>query len=71
MGTNYYLHLGKRSATGNGKSMFTPTIPLPPVPYPGGVTVINEYGEEMSFGDFWNMIKDDHYDLDYLGERFS
>lgn len=79
MGTNYYLHLGKRSSIGQGCS-FTWATPPPgssqrptawPWPIPPTITVIDEYGCEQSLGEFFELVNEDEQRLERIGQRFS
>jgi hypothetical protein len=74
MGTNYYLHLGKRSSIGQGRCSFTWAVP----PVSGSpailrlcVTVQDEYGREMTLSEFMAAIAEDEQRVDQVGERFS
>lgn len=74
MGTNYYLHLGKRSSIGEGRCSFT--WATPPVNATGATmrlcaTVHDEYGREMTLPEFMTMIADDEQRRDRIGQRFS
>jgi hypothetical protein len=78
MGTNYYLHLGKRTSQGEGEpSKFTwavnrhfPLVGDVPMNIAPG-TVQDEYGREMSWIDFYEMIGRDVSDESHIGEQFS
>lgn len=73
MGTNYYLHLGKRSSIGNGRCSFTWAV-SPPGSGEGlepTIPIQDEYGRELTVGEFLDLIKDDEIIVDHIGERFS
>lgn len=80
MGTNYYLHLGKRIGGPNGTTRFTwavnlelPTseegIKVVADHIPKGATVQDEYGHEMTFGEFLELSDRDERDTSALGQR--
>lgn len=78
MGTNYYLHLGKRSAAGEGQCSFTWAVSpaaLTPSARPrlslAAVAVQDEYGREMTLAEFLDLIGDDMPELAHIGQRFS
>lgn len=77
MGTNYYLHLGKRTSAGDGRTRFTWAVHrhLPLVgAIPGNispVTVQDEYGKEMTWAEFYEMISRDISDESMIGRAFS
>lgn len=66
MGTNYYLHLGKRSAAGKGKCVFTVASE---VAY-NTATVQDEYGREMSYPEFLDLISADVREYGLFGQDF-
>ena len=73
MGTNYYLHLGKRSSAGAGNGCrFNQAVDLEAIAraVPSG-TVQDEYGREMSLSEFLDMVGDDEKRTDSIGQRFS
>lgn len=82
MGTNYYLHLGKRTGRQDGGTRFTWAVNLE-LPtseegirvvadyIPKGTTVQDEYGNEMTFEEFLERSDRDERDTSALGQRFS
>lgn len=71
MGTNYYIHLGKRTADGGGKCRFYVALD-PEVPEQwGGLTVIDEYGAEQPYSEFLHTIANDTRDYSGTGQEFS
>lgn len=73
MGTNYTLHIGKRSALGAGQCAFTWAIPpgiLSLLP-PNAEVVESEYGERLTVGELMARIVADEPVFDSIGERFS
>lgn len=72
MGTNYYLHLGKRSSIGGGKAQFIQALPSDPHEnIPPYVYVIDEYGNEMDYQAFKNLIANDSMNTHFIGTKFS
>jgi 3-deoxy-D-manno-octulosonate 8-phosphate phosphatase KdsC-like HAD superfamily phosphatase len=74
VGTNYYLHLGKRSSIGDGRCSFTWAVP--PVDATARIirlcaTVRDEYGGEQTLAEFMGIISEDQQQVDHIGERFS
>lgn len=71
MGTNYYLHLGKRWASGNGQVFTWATDRYkPPLDSQVG-HVMDEYGEEMPWSEFYEKISRDRSDESQIGKTFS
>lgn len=72
MGTNYYLHLGKRTSQGTGKPhRFQWATPVNRDLIPGGTTVMDEYGREYEFRDWLVLVMDDEDDFEAIGQWFS
>ena len=78
MGTNYYLHLGKRSNQGKGLPLkfswavdrHFPLVGNVPSRI-GPVTVQDEYGNEYTWTEFYEMISRDVSDETSIGQAFS
>jgi len=78
MGTNYYLHLGKRSSQGQGKpALMTWAVEAGPacrrevIWVADGVTVQDEYGKEMTWAEFLRLVALDACDHAHHGQAFS
>lgn len=74
MGTNYYLHLGKRHSNGAvAGCTFTQAVDVAALGHrvEFGVAVQDEYGNEMTFEEFLGRIEEDRMRTDQIGRRFS
>ena len=73
MGTNFYLHLGKRSWQGDGKPLLF-TWAIRSLAWPtawADVTVIDERGIEITLGEFLANIAKDEQNYESIGQAFS
>lgn len=78
MGTNYYLHIGKRSSRGIGKGCtFTEAVQVTQsqggdvLIVRDGVIVLDEYGHEMTWTEFNDLIRNDKLQRGMIGRAFS
>lgn len=78
MDTNYYLHIGKRSSNGINNPLLFTWAARPDVRRDAaalhigdGVTVMDEYGHEMTWAEFKELVREDTRDYRSLGKAFS
>lgn len=76
MGTNYTIHIGKRSALPEGSehaSQFEWAIPAGIIALlsANAQVIEDEYGRAFSVGEFLALVLHDDWVTDNIGERFS
>lgn len=74
MGTNYYLHLGKRSVLAKGKGCVyhvAATCDLPIPRHPTASVIEDEYGKRYTLLEFSELVMHDELDYSSLWEEFS
>jgi hypothetical protein len=74
VGTNYYLHIGKRTSQGVGhppKFSWAVGRGRGVLEHFGDTAVIDEYGNEMTWAEFYMKIQADVSDESTIGDNFS
>lgn len=74
MGTNYFLHLGKRSADRqDGRCTLTTAVHLRLADHmkPEARVIEDEYGNRFTLAEFDELTKRDVLDHTHVGEEFS
>jgi len=73
VGTNYYIHIGKRSAGPATGGIFTWAIPpgILGLLSPGAPIIQNEYGDSVTVGEFIAQLEGADSDHALVGQAFS